>query len=170
MIQFLITLIHYPSLFVTIMFRNSIQDGTKILLSMSRIPSDDVVESLYKLRIRESDQLTTVLELYDMEIHQKISMPDNQKLKTMVKRSIDQKPLLRNFDARHGRIETGAVVKNRKGLSSGERGRGICYPWNKKDSVRRKTNVVSGMRVTIVQSRHRKPHHPLSYQLRKTLE
>ena len=32
---------------------------------------------LYKLRIRDSEQLRTVLELYDMEIHQKISMPDN---------------------------------------------------------------------------------------------
>ena len=80
---------------------------------MSMIPSDDVLESLYKLRIRESAQLKTVLELYDMEIHQKVSMPNYQKLKTMVNGSKDQKLRLRNF-ARHGRIETGAVVKNRK--------------------------------------------------------
>ena len=45
------------------------------------------------MRIRESAQLKTVLELYDMEFHQKISVPNYQKLKTMVKRSIDQ-----NFD------------------------------------------------------------------------
>ena len=45
----------------------------EILLSVTKIPSDDVLERLYKLRIRESDQLKTVLELYDMEIHQKIS-------------------------------------------------------------------------------------------------
>ena len=38
---------------------------------MTKIPPDDDLESLYKLRIRESDQLKTVLELYDMEIHQK---------------------------------------------------------------------------------------------------
>ena len=74
----------------------------------------------------------TVLELYDMEIHQKISMPNYQKLKTMVKRSIDQKLRLRNFDARHGRIETGAVVKNRKVMSGVERGKGICYQWKEK--------------------------------------
>ena len=61
----------------------------EVLLSMSKIPSDDVLESLYKLRIRESDQLRTVLELYDMEIHQKISMPKYEKLKTMVKRRKD---------------------------------------------------------------------------------
>ena len=45
--------------------------------------------------------------LYDMEIHQKISMPNYQKLKTMVKRSIDQKLQLRNFDGRNERLETG---------------------------------------------------------------
>ena len=27
----------------------------EVLLSMSKIPSDDILESLYKLRIRESD-------------------------------------------------------------------------------------------------------------------
>ena len=71
----------------------------EVLLSMSKNPSEDILESLYKLRIRESDQLKTVLELYETEIHEKISMPNHQKLKTMVKRSVDQKPRLRNFDA-----------------------------------------------------------------------
>ena len=46
-------------------FKNSIQNGTKILLSMTQIPSDEILESLYKLRIRESENLKTVLELYD---------------------------------------------------------------------------------------------------------
>ena len=50
----------------------------------------------------------------------------------MVKRSIDQKLRLRNFDASHGRIETGAVVKNREGMSGVEGGRGICYQWKEK--------------------------------------
>ena len=36
-------------------------------------------KSLYNLRTRESKQLKTVLELYEMEIHQKISMPNYQK-------------------------------------------------------------------------------------------
>ena len=44
----------------------------EVLLSISKIPSDDILESLYKVRIRESAQLKTVLELYDMEI----SMPN----------------------------------------------------------------------------------------------
>ena len=67
------------------------------LLSMTKIHTDDVLESLYKLRIRESDQLQTVLELYDLELHQKISKPDYQKLNTMVKRKRDQKLRSGNF-------------------------------------------------------------------------
>ena len=64
---------------------------------MTKIPPDDVLESLYKLRIRESDQLKTVLELNDTEIHQKISMPNFQKLKTM-HGSEDQSPELQRIE------------------------------------------------------------------------
>ena len=32
---------------------------------MTKIPSDDILEGLYKLRIRESEKLKTVLELYE---------------------------------------------------------------------------------------------------------
>ena len=42
-----------------------------ILLSMAEIPHGDILEGLYKLRIRESEKLRTVLELYDLETHQK---------------------------------------------------------------------------------------------------
>ena len=41
------------------------------ILSMTKIPSDDILEGLYKLRIRESEKLKTILELYDLETHQK---------------------------------------------------------------------------------------------------
>ena len=58
--------------------------------SMTKIPPDDILEGLYKLRIRESEKLKTVLELYDLEIHQKKMGPDYHTLKTMVKRSIDR--------------------------------------------------------------------------------
>ena len=100
---------------------------------MTKIPLDDILESLCKLRIRESGQLKTVLELYDMEIYQKISRLDYLKMKTMVRRSIDQTLWLRNFDARHEKIETGAVVKSQKGLSGVEKGKGICYQWKEKE-------------------------------------
>ena len=70
-----------------------------ILLSMTKIPSDDILEGLYKLRIRDSEKLKTVLELYDLEIHQKKAGPDYHRLKTMVKRSIEQDLRNRNFGA-----------------------------------------------------------------------
>ena len=43
-------------------------------------------EGLYKLRIRESEKLKTVLELYNMKIHHKKAGPDYHRLKTMVKK------------------------------------------------------------------------------------
>ena len=68
-----------------------------VLLSMTKIPHDDILEGLYKLRIRESEKLKTVLELYKMEIHQKKAGPDYHRLKTMVKRSIEQNLRKKNF-------------------------------------------------------------------------
>ena len=64
---------------------------------MKKIPPDDILEGLYKLRIRESEKLRTVLELYDLEIHPKKLGPDYQRLKTMVKRSIEQEIRNKNF-------------------------------------------------------------------------
>ena len=68
-----------------------------ILLSMTKIPPDDILEGSYKLRIRESEKLKTVLELYDLEIHQKNIRPDYHRLKTMVKSSIEQDIRNKNF-------------------------------------------------------------------------
>ena len=50
----------------------------------------------------------------------------------MVKRSVDQKLRSRNFEARHRKIESGAVVKSREGLIGVEGGKGICYQWKEK--------------------------------------
>ena len=74
----------------------------EIILSMMKIPHDDI---LYKLRIRESEKLKTVLELYDLETHQKKLGPDYHRLKTMVKRSIEQKNRNKNFGNRIGNFE-----------------------------------------------------------------
>ena len=48
---------------------------------MTKIPPYDILEGLYKLRIRESEKLKTVLELYDLEIHQKKLGTDHHRLK-----------------------------------------------------------------------------------------
>ena len=97
-----------------------------ILLSMT---SDDIMEGLYKLRIRESEKLKTVLELYDLEIHQKKLGPDFHRLKTMVKRSIEQDIRNKNFGARNGNYERNAVVKNPGTKQRGQRIDGDCGQW-----------------------------------------
>ena len=85
---------NYADLFTMVLRNDDVQEFDSkwdgILLSMTKIPSDDILEGLYKLRIRESEKLKTVLELCNMEIHQKKAGPDNHRLKTMVKRSIEQ--------------------------------------------------------------------------------
>ena len=76
---------------------------------MSKIPSDDILESLYIKG--ESAQLKTVLELCDIEIHQTISTSGcwgEGERDTWI-------------------IETGAKVKSRKGLIDVESGQGTCY-------------------------------------------
>ena len=81
---------------------------------MTKIPPDDILEGLYKLRIRESEKLKTVLELYDLEIHQKKLGPDYHRLKTIVNRSIEQDLRTRNFESRNGKIESRMLVKNQR--------------------------------------------------------
>ena len=96
---------------------------------MTKIPSDDILERLYKSRIRESEKLKTVLELYDLEVHQKKAGPDYHRLKTMVKRSIEQDLRIKNFEARNGNYERDAVVKNQGTKQRGQRILGDCWQW-----------------------------------------
>ena len=49
--------------------------------------------------------------------------PDYHRMKTMVKRSIEQNLRTKNFEARSGRFETSAVVKNQR-VNSVARGMG----------------------------------------------
>ena len=79
--------------------------GRNFLLTVTKIPSDEILESL-------SEKLKTVLEVFNLEILQKIAGPDFHRLKTMVKRSIEQVLRNRNFGATNGYYERNAVVKN----------------------------------------------------------
>ena len=66
---------NYADLFTISLRNDDIQEFDSkwdgILLSMTKIPHDDILEGLYKLRIRESEKLKTVFEFYDLETHQK---------------------------------------------------------------------------------------------------
>ena len=94
---------NYTDLFTINLRNDDIQDFDSkwdgILLSMTKSPLDDILEGLYKVRVRDSEKLKTVLELYDLEIHQKKLGPEYHRLKTVVKRSIEQDIRNKNFGA-----------------------------------------------------------------------
>ena len=123
---------NYADLFTIALRNDDIQefdskwDGT--LLSMTKIPHDDILEGLYKLRIRESEKLKTVLELYDLETQKKLG-PDYHRLKTIVKRSIEQEIRNKNFGARSGNYEKNAVVKNQGTKQRVQRILRDCWQW-----------------------------------------
>ena len=79
------------------------------------ITDDENLEGLFKLRIRESEKPKTVLELYNLEIHQKKAGPDYHRLKNMVKRSIELDLRNRNFGTRK------RLWKTRRGQESGDK-------------------------------------------------
>ena len=124
---------NYADLFTIVLRNDDLQEfdskWDEILLSMTQIPSDDILEGLYKLRIRESEKLKTVLELYIMEIHQKKAGPDYHRLKTMVERSIEQNLRIKNSEVRNGIHETNAVVKNQGTKQREQRTLADCWQW-----------------------------------------
>ena len=58
------TVLDYANIFSVTLHDDNVQEfetrWDEVLLSMSKIPSDDVLESLYKLRMRESAHLKIV--------------------------------------------------------------------------------------------------------------
>ena len=64
-----------------------------------------------------------------MEIHQKKAGPDYHRLKTMVKRSIEQDIRNMNFGARNGNNERNIVVTNQRIKQRGPRILGDCWQW-----------------------------------------
>ena len=124
-----------------------------------KIPSDEILESLYKLRIRGSEKLKTVLELYDLDIHQKKSNPDYHKLKTMVIRNYDYETLTpgtgKMKQEQWSRVDRDQVASKEEKV--------LVISGKKKAKVRRETSAVSGMRVMIVhQNQNTLPPHFLS--------
>ena len=64
-----------------------------------------------------------------METHQKKAAPDYHRLKTMVKRSIEQNLRMKNFEASSGNFEKNAVVMNEGTKQRGQRIIGDCWQW-----------------------------------------
>ena len=108
-----------------------------IVLILEHFPRDDYLERLYKLRIRHSEKLKTALALYNMEIHQMKANLDYHRLKTTVKRSIEE-------EARNGRrIKHAARIRgNNVVFSKDTENVGSGKPAG---SVRKEAMAVSGM-------------------------
>ena len=113
----------YADLFIISLRNDDIQESDSkwdgILLFMTKIALDDMLERLYKLIIRESA----------LETHQKKLRPDYHRLKIMVKRSIEQEIRNKNFGTRSGNFEKNAVVKNQGTKQRIQRILGDCWQW-----------------------------------------
>ena len=73
------------------------------------------LEGLYKSKLQDSVQLQTVLALCEQQLDRDRAVPSCQRLKTMVRRHIDQMIRTRNIRAQNERIETGVLVTSQKG-------------------------------------------------------
>ena len=99
------------------------------LLSVSEMPSDMILEGLYKSKLKNSVQLQTVMALYDQETA-RTKEPNYHKSKTAVKLHIDQMMRTRNFRVRSDVVETGSVTKSQKRKKACvERKVGECFQW-----------------------------------------
>ena len=103
---------------------------------MTKIPLDDILESLYTLRIRESDQRKTVLEWYDIEIPQEISKPDYPKSKNDgEEKQRSETPIAKLLTPEMRELKQGQWLRIAGVSVCVERGQGECYPWQAKGPV-----------------------------------
>ena len=79
-----------------------------------------------KTRVWETQGRIGIVQYRDS---QKKAGPDYHRLRTMVKRSIEQNLRMKNFEARNGNFETSAVVKNHRVKQREQRSLGDCLQW-----------------------------------------
>ena len=77
------------------------------LLSASDMPSNVILEGMYKSKLQDSVQLQTVLALYHRETVRNNGQTSFLRLKTSVKLHIDQMMRTRNFRVRNEVVERG---------------------------------------------------------------
>ena len=124
---------NYTDLFTIVLRNDDIQEFDSkwdgLLLSMTKIPPDEILEELYKLRIRESEKLKTVLELCGLEARQKKLGPDYRGLVALVWRCVGRGVRNKNFGSRNGKFEKNAVVKNQGTKQRVQSIIGDCWQW-----------------------------------------
>ena len=109
-------------------------DDVQSFDTRSNVSSGRIMESFYKKRICESDQLKTLLALYDQDVEQKDLRPSYQRFKCMVTKFSAQKSRTGNFEARNERSVTGAPakIKCKRKSDSVEKKQEDCYQRNGK--------------------------------------
>ena len=116
------------SVYEMTIFRNSIQSGTEFIF-FDENPAWWHLGRIVQIMNTRVWKIKTVLELYDLPSHQKEGS-DYHRLKTMVKRSIEQEIRKNNFWARSGNYERNAVVfQNQEHKKFGQRILGDCWQW-----------------------------------------
>ena len=96
-------------LFIFCLQNDDVQDSDtrwdQILFGTSELPHENVLEGLYKMRLQGSEQLQTVLALYNHEKNRDTATPSCQRLRTMVRQHVGQMIGTRNFKAQNERFE-----------------------------------------------------------------
>ena len=77
----------------------------------------------------ENLKTTSDWNCHDLEIHQKKLGPEYHRLKTMVKRSIEQDIRNKNSGVRNENFEKNAVVKNQGTKQRAQKNLGDCWQW-----------------------------------------
>ena len=99
------------------------------LLLVNEMPSDDILEGLYKSKLQNYVQLRTSMTLNVQETARS-KKPNYQQLKTAVKLHVDRMMRFRNFRVRNDVSERGSVTKCQNGNNAFvERKVGECFQW-----------------------------------------
>ena len=85
------------------------------------MPSETVLEGLHKSKLQDSVQRHTALAMYEQENVRNHEPPNYSRLKTKVRRHIDQTMRTCNFRARSEVVERGEVTKSQK-MEKSQRG------------------------------------------------
>ena len=114
----------------------------EVWLPTQDVPSDKIWKASTKMRIRESDQLKTVVALYEQDIIQKNLPPSYERLRTMVRKFLDQMMGARKFEVRNERTVTGTPAKSRSKALKGNKG-DVPSVQSDGESVQKETPAVS---------------------------
>ena len=137
------------TLFAVVSQNDNVQDfdvkWDDALSTVSEMPSDMILEALYKSKVEDSVQFQTVIALYDQETA-RTKEPNYHKLKTAIKLHIDQTMRTRNFRVRSDVVKGDQSPRVNKERKPALRGKWkSVFSGKHMDNVPKETRVVSVM-------------------------